>query len=175
MERLEIMVHSIHYHDVVRWFMGEPSSVYAVGGRTPGQSPVGETRTVSTYTFENGSSAVVHVNHVNRGGDNSALFRIDGESGAIRGTLGLLYDYPSGRADTLEVTSSSMSTDGWGPYPVTSRWIPDAFIGTMGSVLDSIATGETPRSSALDNVNTIKLVAALYRSMESNEVVRLGT
>ena len=175
MERLEIMVHSIHYHDVVRWFMGEPSSVYAVGGRTPGQSPVGETRTVSTYTFANGSSAVVHVNHVNRGGDNSALFRIDGESGAIRGTLGLLYDYPNGRADTLEVTSSPMSTDGWVPYPVTSRWIPDAFIGTMGSVLDSIATGETPRSSALDNVNTIKLVAALYRSMESNEVVRLGT
>ena len=46
MERLEIMVHSIHYHDVVRWFMGEPESVYAIAGKTPGQLPIGETRTI---------------------------------------------------------------------------------------------------------------------------------
>jgi predicted dehydrogenase len=173
MERLEIMVHSIHYHDMVRWFLGEPTSVYAVAGRTAGQAPVGETRTISTYTFQNGSSAVIHANHVNRGGDNSAVFRIDGEAGAIRGTLGLLYDYPDGRPDTLEVMSTVLPTDGWVPYPVTSRWIPDAFIGTMASVLDGIATGAEPRSSALDNVKTIELVAALYRSIDTGQVVHL--
>ena len=27
MPRLEVLVHSIHYHDVVRWFFGEPSKV----------------------------------------------------------------------------------------------------------------------------------------------------
>lgn len=174
MERLEIMVHSIHYHDVVRWFMGEPESVYAVGGRTPGQAPVGETRTVSTYRFPGGASAIVHVNHINRGGDNSAEFRIDGDQGAIRGTIGLLYDYPEGRPDTLEVTSRVVPTDGWVPYPVTQRWIPDAFIGTMGSVLDAIATGSTPRTHARDNVKTVALVEALYASMEENRVVLLG-
>ena len=174
MERLEIMVHSIHYHDVVRWFMGEPESVYAVGGRTPGQLPIGETRTVSTYRFANGSSALVHANHVNRGGDNSAEFRIDGVDGAIRGTIGLLYDYPDGRPDTLEVSSRTLPTDGWVPYPVTQRWIPDAFVGTMGSVLDAIATGSTPRTSARDNVKTVELVDALYRSMNENRVVSLG-
>ncbi len=173
LERLEIMVHSIHYHDVVRWFMGEPSSVYAVGGRTPGQYPVGETRTVSTYRFASGASALVHANHVNRGGDNTAEFRIDGVEGAIRGTIGLLYDYPDGRPDTLEVLSRTIPTDGWMPYPVTQRWIPDAFIGTMGSVLDAIATGSTPRTSALDNVKTVALVDALYTSMNENRVVEL--
>jgi predicted dehydrogenase len=173
MERLEIMVHSIHYQDIVRWFMGEPVSVYAVGGRTPGQFPVGETRTVSTYTFSNGASAVIHVNHVNRGGDNYAEFRIDGESGGIRGTIGLLYDYPDGRPDTLEVSSVTLPTDGWVSYPVTQRWFPHAFIGTMGSLLDAIATGSTPRSSVRDNVKTIGLVAALYKSMEENQVVKL--
>jgi len=174
MERLEVMVHSIHYHDLVRWFMGEPASVYAVGGRTAGQAPVGETRTISTYTFAGGASAVVHANHVNHGGDNSALLRIDGTGGAIRGTIGLLYDYPVGRADTLEVSSSVLPTDGWVPYPVTQRWFPHAFIGTMGSLLEGIATGAEPRSSVADNVRTIELVDALYRSMETNRVVRPG-
>lgn len=171
MPRLEVMVHSIHYHDAVRWFMGEPSSVYAVGGRTPGQYPVGETRTTSTYTFPDGSSAVVNSNHSNKGGDNSADFRIDGTGGSIRGTLGLLYDYPAGRPDTLEVASSVVSTDGWAPYPVTQRWFPHAFIGSMGSVLEAIATGSTPRSTVTDNVKTVELVDALYESMETNEVV----
>ena len=63
-------------------------------------------------------------------------------------------------------------TDGWVPYPVTQRWFPHAFIGTMGSVLEAIATGTEPRSSVRDNVKTIELVAAIYRSIESNEVVR---
>ena len=173
MERLEIMVHSIHYHDTMRWFMGEPTSVYAIGGRVPGQYPVGETRTQSSFRFANGSTALIYANHMNLGGDDTAEFRIEGTAGAIRGTLGLMYDYPSGRPDTLEVSSRVVATDGWVPYPVTQRWFPDAFIGTMGSVLDAIATGSTPRSAVADNVKTIELVAALYRSMESNEVVHL--
>lgn len=172
MERLEIMVHSIHYHDTVRWFLGEPSSVYADGGRVPEQYPVGETRTTSAYKFSDGASALVYANHMNPGGDNTAEFRIEGTAGAIRGTLGLMYDYPNGRPDTLEVTSTVVGTDGWVVYPVTQRWFPHAFIGTMGSVLEGIATGSTPRSAVSDNVKTVELVAALYRSMESNEVVR---
>ena len=101
-------------------------------------------------------------------------FESTASSEASRGTLGVLYDYPDGRPDTLEVMSSVVPTDGWVPYPVTQRWFPDAFIGTIGSVLDGIATGQTSRSSVLDNVKTIELVAALYRSMESNEVEHLG-
>ena len=172
MERLEIMVHSIHYHDVVRWFMGEPESVYAIAGKAPGQLPIGETRTISSYRFNDGSSAVVHANHVNRGGDNTAEFRIDGTNGSIRGTLGLLYDYPTGRVDTLELNSKALPTDGWLPYPVTTRWIPHAFIGTMGSLLSAVATGTEMRSSLEDNVDTIKLVDALYTSVETNSVVK---
>lgn len=173
MERLEIMVHSIHYHDTVRWFLGEPLAVYADGGRVPGQYPVGETRTTSNYRFPGGASAMVYANHMNPGGDSTAEFRIEGTDGAIRGTLGLMYDYPTGRPDTLEVTSTVAGTDGWLVYPVTQRWFPHAFIGTMGSVLEAIATGSTPRSAVSDNVKTIELIAALYRSMESNEVVKL--
>jgi len=173
MEKLEIMVHSIHYHDVIRWFLGDPISVYSVAGRTKGQFPIGETRTVSTYKYPDEVTAIVHANHVNRGGDNYAEFRIDGESGSIRGTLGLLYDYPTGRVDTLEVNSSKLPTDGWTPYPVTTRWFPDAFIGTMGSLLGAIAGKNSLRSSVEENLGTLKLVAALYESIATNRVVEL--
>jgi len=173
LDRLEIMLHSIHYHDVVRWFLGEPIIVFCVAGTTNGQYPKGETRTVSTYKYPNGVTALVHANHINRGEDNSALFRLDGDKGSIRGTLGLLYDYPDGRVDTLELNSKVIPTDGWLPYPVTQRWFPDAFIGTMGSVLKAIKTGAEVRSSVQDNVNTLKLVAALYESMDLGTSIKL--
>ena len=173
LERLEIMLHSIHYHDLIRWFLGDPKTVFCVAGRTNGQFPKGETRTISTYKYEGGVSALVHANHVNRGGDNYAEYRIDGDKGSIRGTLGLLYDYPKGRVDTLEVNSQVVPTDGWMPYPVTTRWFPDAFIGTMGSVMAAISTGSAVRSSVRDNVKTLKLVHELYRSMDSGRSVDL--
>jgi predicted dehydrogenase len=174
LERLEIMLHSIHYHDVIRWFLGEPNTVFCVAGRTLGQYPVGETRTISAYSYDQGVTALVHANHINRGGDNRAEFRIDGDRGSIRGTLGLLYDYPVGRVDTLEVNSQVVPTDGWTPYPVTTRWFPDAFRGTMGSVMNAIATGSTLRSSVADTVGTLRLVDALYKSMESGLSINLG-
>ena len=173
LERLEVMLHSIHYHDLIRWFLGDAKTVFCAAGRTAGQFPKGETRTISTALYSSGVTSFVHANHVNRGGDNYAEYRIDGDKGSIRGTLGLLYDYPSGRVDTLEVNSQVVPTDGWMPYPVTTRWFPDAFIGTMGSVMDAISTGAPLRASVADNIGTLKMVEALYKSMDSGVSVDL--
>jgi predicted dehydrogenase len=173
LERLEVMLHSIHYHDLIRWFLGDATTVFCAAGRTAGQFPKGETRTISTALYKRGVTSVVHANHVNRGGDNYAEYRIDGDKGSIRGTLGLLYDYPNGRVDTIEINSSVIPTDGWRPYPVTTRWFPDAFIGTMGSVMESISTGSPLRSSVAENVGTLKMVEALYASMDSGKSVDL--
>jgi predicted dehydrogenase len=173
LERLEVMLHSIHYHDLIRWFLGDAKTVFCAAGRTAGQFPKGETRTISTALYSSGVTSLVHANHVNRGGDNYAEYRIDGDKGSIRGTLGLLYDYPSGRVDTLEVNSRVVPTDGWMPYPVTTRWFPDAFIGTMGSVMDAISTGAPLRASVADNIGTLKMVEALYKSMDSGVSVDL--
>ena len=173
LERLEVMLHSIHYHDLIRWFLGDAKTVFCAAGRTAGQFPKGETRTISTALYKSGVTSLVHANHVNRGGDNYAEYRIDGDKGSIRGTLGLLYDYPNGRVDTLEVNSQVVPTDGWMPYPVTTRWFPDAFIGTMGSVMDAISTGAPLRASVADNIGTLKMVEALYKSMDSGVSVDL--
>lgn len=174
-DRLEIMNHSIHYHDAVRWFLGEPSIVFCAAGRTPGQAPAGETRTITTTLYESGARAIVHANHENGNGDDEARFRIDGSHGAIRGTLGLLYDYPHGRPDTLEISSSVVPTDGWIPYPVTRRWIPDAFAGPMAGLLAAAAGGPEPRTSARDNVGTLRLAEALYQSIATGEAQRMPT
>lgn len=168
LDQLEVWNHSVHYHDLVRWFLGEPESVYCAAGRTPGQAPRAETRTITTYCFAGGARSLVTCNHENAWGDNSATFRLEGNHGAVRGTLGLLYDYPNGRPDTLEVTSDLLPTDGWVPYPVTTRWLPDAFLGPMASLLAAAAAGgPPPLTSARDNVRTLAVVEAIYRSVQT--------
>jgi predicted dehydrogenase len=52
--RLEVMYHSIHYHDSLRFLFGEPKCVTAVHGRFPGQPETGETRTTTVLEYENG-------------------------------------------------------------------------------------------------------------------------
>ncbi|MCW2880192.1 MAG: gfo/Idh/MocA family oxidoreductase [Sphaerisporangium sp.] len=168
-ERLEIVYHSIHYLDAIRSVLGDPVTVFCTGSRTPGQLAIGETRTMSTLIYPGDVRALVHSTHENRTGDHEAAFRIDGTEGAIKGTLGLLYDYPHGRPDTLQVSSRTLPTDGWLPYPVTTRWLPDAVAGPMGSLLAAIAGGGEPETSGSDNLGTLALLDALYRSMETGE------
>jgi predicted dehydrogenase len=167
--RLELYYHSIHYFDAIRALIGEPDRVFGTQSRRPGQVPIGETRTISTLIFRGDLRAVVHANHENLSGQNRAEFQVDGTSGTIRGTLGLMYDYPRGRPDTLEIWSSVVPTDGWLSYPVTTRWIPDAFIGPMRSLLAAIANAGEPETSARDNLGTLRVIEALYRSGETGE------
>jgi predicted dehydrogenase len=169
-ERLEIFYHSIHYLDAVRSIFGDPDRVFCALGRRPGQLARGETRSMSTLVYDDGRRALLHVNHENHGGDQRAEFRIDGSEGSVRGTLGLLYDYPHGRPDTVEVFSRMLPTDGWLPYPVTRRWIPGAFAGPMAGLLRAIATGEPAPTAAADNLGTLALVEALYRSADTGTV-----
>lgn len=174
-DRLEINYHSIHYLDSIRSILGDPHTVFSAGGRRPGQLVKGETRTMSTLVFDEGISAVLHVNHENLGNDPRAEFRLDGSEGSVRGTLGLLLDYPRGRPDTVEVFSRALPTDGWFSYPVTTRWLPEAFVGPMSGLLRWIATGEVAPTAAEDNLGTLALVDALYASMESGQAQGVGT
>ncbi len=171
MPRLEIYFHSIHYVDTIRAFLGDPTAVFGTQWRRPGQKPVGETRTVSVLLYPGDVRAVILANHENVAGDNEARFRIDGSEGSIKGTIGLLYDYPKGRVDTVELSSRVIPTDGWVPYPVTRRWIPDAFLGPVGSMFRAIAEGGEAETSGRDNLQTLRVAEALYQSGETGQVV----
>ncbi len=168
--RLEVQYHSIHYLDMIRYLFGDPSSVFCRGTRHPSQAPKAETRTTSILLYPGELQVTVSVNHENLSNDAKAEFRIDGSDGVIAGTFGLLYDYPDGRPDTLSVWSRSAPTDGWLAYPITKRWLPDAFAGPMASLLSAISNDTEPLTSAEDNLRTVCMVDALYLSMASGQV-----
>ena len=170
--RLDLNQFTIHFIDAVRYVTGKnPLYAYGTQAREPGQPEQGETRTISVLEFEGETRALLRSFHKNRGGDPRAEFRIDGTQGSIRGTIGLMYDYPRGRADTLEVSSRVLPTDGWLPYPVTTRWIPTAFIGPMAALLKALATGTEAATHGRDNLATLRLVHALYQSGREHVVV----
>lgn len=171
--RLDLMYHSIHYFDSIRSLLGDPHRLFCAAGRRPGQLAAGETRTMTTLLFADGRRAHVNVNHENIGGDYEARFRVDGSAGSVRGTIGLLYDYPDGRPDTVEVTSSVLPTDGWMAYPVTTRWIPDAFAGPMRALLTEIADGTPAPTTGADALQTLRVVEAGYASIASGEVAEV--
>ncbi len=171
--QLDLQQFTIHPLDTVRCVLGEPRWVYGNQASAPGQTEKGETRTVSVLEFDGETRAFLRSCHKNTTGDPRAEFRIDGTRGSIKGTIGLMYDYPRGRADTLAVNSAVLPTDGWLPYPVLTRWIPDAFIGPMASLLEAIATGGQPATNGSDNLATLRLVHALYESGREHKVVRI--
>lgn len=171
--RLDLNQFTIHPLDSVRYFLGNPLYAYGTQAKEPGQPEAGETRTISVLEYAGETRAFLRSFHKNRSGDPRAEFRVDGTQGSIRATIGLMYNYPVGRADTLELNSRKLPTDGWLHYPVTSRWIPTAFIGPMASLLAAIANDGVPLTNGLDNLDTLRLVRALYRSGEQHEVVKL--
>lgn len=168
--RLEVMFHSIHYLDSLRFLFGDPVRVTASHGRYPGQQEAGETKTVTVLEFGGDLQAVVDVNHLNWSDDAYATFRFLGTGGIIKGTIGLLYDYPHGRADTLEYQANA-GRRAWHSAALTTRWIPDAFLGPMASLMEAIQTGGDPLTSGADNLKTLQVVHAAYRSAAEHRTV----
>lgn len=168
--QLEVMFHSIHYLDSLRFLFGDPIRITACHGRSPGQPEVGETKTVTVLEFPGDLQAVVDVNHHNWSDDAYATFRFLGTGGMIKGTIGLLYDYPHGRADTLDYQANT-EPRAWHAANLTTRWIPDAFIGPMASLMAAIQTGSEPETSGADNLKTLQVVHAAYRSAAERRAV----
>ncbi len=168
-ERLAIWYHAIHELDAIRSVLGNPRLGWCTGAKRPGQKPRGETRLLASLVYPGELRALLHLNTENVTGDQSATFRLDGSAGAIRGRLGRFYNCGRGEPDTVQVWSSTLPSDGWLSYPASTRWFPDAFIGPMRSLLEAVQTGGEPATSGADNLHTLRLVEALYRSLETGE------
>lgn len=169
--RLEVMYHSIHYQDALRSIMGDPVWVTSVHGRYPEQEEVrGETSTRTILEYADGSTSLVVANHYNQHGAPYAHFRFLGTKATLEGTIGLLYDYPHGRPDTLSLYHDGVETR---VYEFDTRWIPDAFLGPMADLMDAIETGRQPLTSGRDNLGTIAVAMAAYRSAGERRSVRV--
>lgn len=172
--RLEIMFHSLHYLDAMRYLFGNPAWVTSRHTRYPQQGEVqGETKTITVLDYADGLQVLVVVNHYNEYADPYATFRFIGTEGAIDGTIGLMYNYPTGRPDTLEITSKQFGAGVKITPTLTEMWIPDAFVGPMASLMRAIETDTVPQdNSTADNLDTLRVVHAAYLSAAENRSVK---
>lgn len=163
MPRIEIAVHSIHYFDLLRSFLGNPSGIHA---RTMGhpKSEMAQTRTSALFDFGPGIRTTMSVNHDHAFGQKfqDAGFKFEGTQGVAFAKMGALLNYPDGQPDELWI---GQGPDDWTQVPLRGSWFPHAFIGTMSN-LQRFAAGEDARliTSVEDAWHTMALVEAAFES-----------
>lgn len=172
--QLEVLYHSIHYLDAIRFLVGDPEWVTSRHTRYPGQAECAETKTITVLDYPSGLQVLVAVNHHDESGGHHATFRVLGTHGVLSGTIGLLATYPAGGPDTLSVRSADDPPGAWHEIPLRTLWIPDAFIGPMASLMEAIQTDGTPVTDVADNMVTLRVVHAAYRSAAKQRSIRLA-
>ena len=162
--RVEIAVHSIHYLDLIRSFLGDPDGVHAKTIGHPA-SDMAQTRTTAILDYGDEVRAAMSINHNHAFGrkHQAAEFRFDGTDGAAYAKLGLLLDYPNGEPDELWIRPKGEPD--WVEVPLHGSWFPDAFIGRMAN-LQRFCAGEDPHlvASVEDAWTTMALVEAAFES-----------
>jgi predicted dehydrogenase len=162
--RLEVLYHSLHYLDALRFLFGDPALVTSRHTQHPAQKAKGETKTITIWEYANGLQILIAVCHFDWSPALYSLFRVLGTEGVIEGTIGTNYDYPYGRSDTIKFTSRTHPELNFSAT-LPGKWIPDAFYGPMASLMEAIQTDGEPITSAKDNLGTLRAVEAAYRSM----------
>jgi len=167
--RLEIVYHSIHYVDLIRSFLGDPARVYARTLKHPSNPGLASTRSNIIMDYGDLVRANITTNHGHVYGQQhqESYVKWEGTRGAIKVGLGVLMDYPKGRPDTFEyIILENGKEPEWRTDKVEGNWFPDAFIGTMSSLL-AFASGETNvLPTAVDDA--LKTMAVVESAYESN-------
>jgi len=171
LDRMEIPLHSIHYLDLIRSFLGEPCAVWARTTRHPSVPRLASARSHIILDYGDMLRAAVTTNHGHIFGlrHQESYVKWEGTRGAIKTRLGLLMDYPKGVADEFEYcTLEEGRPPEWKPVEIAGSWYPHAFIGTMASLM-RFAEGSAPTlpTSIEDAYRTMELVEAAYRSNDS--------
>jgi predicted dehydrogenase len=169
--RLEVLYHSIHYLDALRFLFGEPDLVTSRHARSAAQQATGETKTITIWEYPDGLQILIAACHFDWSPALYSRLRVLGTQGVIEGTIGTNYDYPHGRNDTIEFTGRAHPERNFA-VTLPGRWIPDAFYGPMASLMEAIQTDGEPLTSAADNLATLRVVEAGYRSMSERRSVR---
>lgn len=171
LDRLEINMHSVHYIDLVRSFLGTPDAVSAVTVRHPDRSYANSRSEILMRYRDRPLRVVISTNHEHAFGGKyqESFIKWEGTRGAIRAQMGLMLNYPLGGPDELEIVTTSDRD--WRPVPFTGSWFPDAFIGSMGTLQRYVegSVSELP-TSVEDVILTMETVEAAYESAETEGV-----
>lgn len=156
------LLNTIHFLDLARYLFGEPESVQAIATLSdPKVAFSGEQGVFIVLKMPKGPTVVI-ADRRNARGHHHASFLLLGDNGAIRGQLGLWTDYPAGADDVIEFRAAEASS--WTAWPVEGRWIPDAFAGPMGELIDAMNGRKELSTSGADHLKTLALVESVWKS-----------
>ncbi len=172
---------SIHHLDTFRYWFGDPERVFASvrpDPRTARQFAHQDGICLYILEYASGLRATawddVWTGPAREGGqaDLSICWRVEGLDGLAKGTIGWP-SYPDRTPSTLDFTSNRIP--GYWIQPRWKEvWFPDAFAGTMAQLLCALEEQAEPDISGADNLRTMALVEACYRSVEEHRAVELA-
>ncbi len=173
-----LRIMSIHHLDCFRYWFGDPVGIYC-SVRTDPRTKFPHTDGIATYILEyaNGLRCVgiddTWTGPAKEGcpADTRIQWRIEGANGLAMGELGWCKD-PYTTPSTIRYAAKG---DQGFHQPVWSEsWFPDAFMGTLAQLLLALETGREPVISGRDNLKTMALVEAAYRSVEQFRLVQVA-
>ena len=177
--RLTLLNMSIHHLDVLRFLFGDPTDIFTAARSDPRTTfPHRDGITVSTLRFPSGVIAV-SMEDVWSGprqegfaSDIYIKWRVEGTGGVAQGTIGWP-DYPDGSPSTMRYASVRDTGGAWVEPRWQTMWFPHAFAGVMEQLQWALKSGEAPALTIADNVGTMALVEAAYRSLDARRAVPL--
>lgn len=163
-ERLEVLLHSIHYIDLIRSLLGEPRGVYCRGVRHPKLPDYADTRTSAILDYGERIRCSIVTNHAHAFGPRfqASQLKLEGTGGAAVAKLGVNLNYPEGEPDELWLTAAGAD---WTRLELRGSWFLEAFEGPISN-LQRFASGEDPEllSPVEDALRTMAVVEACYLS-----------
>jgi predicted dehydrogenase len=178
-DRLTLLNMSVHHLDILRFLLGDPVDVFTAVRPDP-RTKFAHRDGICVSTLRFGSGALaVSMEDVWTGphgdGFESDIYikwRLEGTEGLAQGTIGWP-DYPAGSPSTLRYCCRATGNK-WVNPTWSTCWFPQAFKGVMEQLQYAVKTGTEPFLSSADNVKTMALVEAAYRSAEQKRAVALS-
>jgi predicted dehydrogenase len=162
--RLEVLYHSIHYLDAIRFLFGEPEGVYCKAISHPEMAEFRDTRSTIILDYGNRIRCSLMLNHAHRHNEKhqASEFKVEGTAGAAFLTMGVNLDYPAGKPDTLEV---ALGTSDWQALQLRGSWFTEAFEGPMSNLQRFVAGEDDVLITNVDDaIRTMALIEACYDS-----------
>lgn len=176
-ERLTVLNMSVHHLDAFRFLFGDPERVFASARSDPRTAfPHRDGIVLYVLEYEGGLRASAWDDVWAGPGagetrDDAIGWRVEGTEGMAQGTIGWPR-FPERAPSTIDYvgrTDVTWQRPRW-PY----AWFPDAFAGPMAHLMRAIEDGgPTVDVDGRDNLKTMALVEACYRSLDEHRAVRL--
>jgi len=174
-----LRIMSIHHLDTFRYWFGTPQHVFASVRPDP-RTRFKHADGICLYILEyaNGLRCAawddVWTGPAKEGsaGAIGIQWRIEGLKGLACGTIGWPR-YPKRTPSTIRFTTIEKGPPRWHAPKWKEAWFPDAFSGPMGELLCALESNREASNSGMDNLETMALVDAAYRSVKEHRAVAI--